>query len=104
VWDRANRLGLIGSSSGSSSSTGPPPLDVRLMCESDVERIGAMLVEQQPAAAIIDSIQTMRLAQLPSRPGTVTQVRWWGGGEGWCSEPAPARLFKHGSLGAPTDA
>lgn len=64
VWERAKRLGLVSRS-----------LDVRLVAENKVERIGAVMAELRPAAVIVDSIQTVLLADVPSRPGSVTQVR-----------------------------
>ena len=59
---RARRLGL---------SHAP----VRLGAETDVTQILEMLEAEQPAVAIIDSIQTVYHPELQSAPGTVVQVR-----------------------------
>jgi len=59
---RSRRLGLDGS-------------QVRVMAEIQLERILATLETQQPAIAVIDSIQTVYSEQLSSAPGSVAQVR-----------------------------
>ncbi len=59
---RSRRLGLDGS-------------QVKVMAEIQLEKILATLQEQQPAVAVIDSIQTVYSDQLTSAPGSVSQVR-----------------------------
>ena len=59
---RARRLGLSGER-------------VRVMAEIHLERILATLDAEQPAFAVIDSIQTLYSEQLTSAPGSVAQVR-----------------------------
>ena len=54
---------------------GPFEGDIRFLCETDLEQILAILKEEKPAAAVIDSIQTMYAPQAASAPGSVTQVR-----------------------------
>ncbi|NIR31182.1 MAG: DNA repair protein RadA [Gammaproteobacteria bacterium] len=59
---RARRLGLeIGG--------------LRLLAETQVERILDLAGEERPGVVVIDSIQTMYTEQLPSAPGGVGQVR-----------------------------
>jgi DNA repair protein RadA/Sms len=59
---RSRRLGLSGEA-------------VRVMAEISLERILATLQSEQPAFAVIDSIQTLYSEQLSSAPGSVAQVR-----------------------------
>jgi DNA repair protein RadA/Sms len=59
---RARRLGIDGK-------------DVRLLAEIALERIQAVLSEEKPAVAVIDSIQTLYSSELQSAPGSVAQVR-----------------------------
>jgi DNA repair protein RadA/Sms len=59
---RARRLGLEGSR-------------VQVLAEIQLEKIQATLAAQQPAVAVIDSIQTLYSEQLSSAPGSVAQVR-----------------------------
>jgi DNA repair protein RadA/Sms len=59
---RARRLGLDGSR-------------VRVLAEINLEKILATLDAEQPAVAVIDSIQTLYSEQLTSAPGSVAQVR-----------------------------
>ena len=59
---RATRLGIDGKR-------------LLLYPETDLEQVLAALDAAKPALAIIDSIQTMSLADLPSAAGSVTQVR-----------------------------
>ena len=49
--------------------------DIRFLCETNLEQILAILREEKPAVAVIDSIQTMYAPQAASAPGSVTQVR-----------------------------
>ena len=59
---RARRLGLTGRA-------------VRVLAEIHLEKILAALEAEQPALAVIDSIQTLYSEQLTSAPGSVAQVR-----------------------------
>ena len=59
---RARRLGITGS-------------QVAVLAEIQLEKIIATLAAQQPAVAVIDSIQTVYSDQLTSAPGSVAQVR-----------------------------
>ncbi len=59
---RAKRLGITGS-------------QVNVLAEIQLEKILATLAAQQPAVAVIDSIQTVYSDQLTSAPGSVAQVR-----------------------------
>ena len=59
---RARRLGITGS-------------QVAVLAEIQLEKILATLAAQQPAVAVIDSIQTVYSDQLTSAPGSVAQVR-----------------------------
>jgi DNA repair protein RadA len=62
VTMRARRLGL-------------PDQTLQLLAETHVERITALAAEEQPEVMVIDSIQTMSVADIQSAPGGVTQVR-----------------------------
>ena len=46
-----------------------------VLCETDVATVIASLYAEKPDILIIDSIQTMNLAEVASSPGSVTQVR-----------------------------
>jgi len=59
---RAKRLGLSGAS-------------VDLFAEIRLEAIQSALLEQKPAVAVIDSIQTVYSSELSAAPGSVSQVR-----------------------------
>ncbi|KKW69116.1 DNA repair protein RadA [Lampropedia cohaerens] len=59
---RARRLGL-------------PDSQVPILTETQLERILTALDKQQPAVAVIDSIQTLFSDQLTAAPGSVSQVR-----------------------------
>ena len=59
---RSRRLGLDGS-------------QVNVLAEIQLEKILSTLHSQQPAIAVIDSIQTVYSEQLTSAPGSVAQVR-----------------------------
>ena len=48
---------------------------LRIMTETDVAGICAYIRQNRPEIVLIDSIQTMHLAELSSSSGTVTQVR-----------------------------
>jgi len=49
--------------------------DLWLLAECDLERIEEQIVELRPAAVGIDSVQTLRTAEVPSGAGGVVQVR-----------------------------
>jgi DNA repair protein RadA/Sms len=59
---RSRRLGLDSS-------------QVKVLAEIQLEKIQATINAQQPAVAVIDSIQTVYSDQLTSAPGSVAQVR-----------------------------
>jgi DNA repair protein RadA/Sms len=59
---RAERLGVDGG-------------DVRVVADTDAERVAATAAAERPSAVIVDSIQAVRHAALTSSPGTVSQVR-----------------------------
>ncbi len=46
-----------------------------LMAETQIESICAAVTKEQPKVVVIDSIQTMQIAEIQSAPGSVTQVR-----------------------------
>ena len=46
-----------------------------VLCETDVQAILEAMYSQKPDILIVDSIQTMSLAEIASSPGSVTQVR-----------------------------
>ena len=46
-----------------------------IMCNTDVESITEYIRVNKPGLVIVDSIQTMSIAELNSSPGSVTQVR-----------------------------
>ncbi len=48
---------------------------LHVLCETDAERILAAAGELSPRALAVDSIQTLHLPDVPSAPGSVTQVR-----------------------------
>lgn len=59
---RADRLGVSGD-------------NLRLLCENDLGTVLSWMQSEKPDVAIIDSIQTMSMAELDSAPGSLTQVR-----------------------------
>ena len=63
---RARRLGL---------AAGPVGDAVRVLAETDVERIVEEAREMRPALLIVDSIQTVTMEELTGPPGSVGQVR-----------------------------
>ncbi len=54
---------------------GPHALAVPVLAETDLDCVIATLAAQRPAVCVLDSVQTLRCAQLTSAPGTVGQVR-----------------------------
>jgi DNA repair protein RadA/Sms len=63
---RAERLG---------SGPDNPALEVPVLAENDLESILATLAAEAPEACVIDSVQTLRSAELSGAPGSVGQVR-----------------------------
>jgi DNA repair protein RadA/Sms len=63
---RAERLG---------SGPSRPALDVPILAETDLDIVLDTLAEQAPQACVIDSVQTLRAADLSGAPGSVGQVR-----------------------------
>ena len=59
---RADRLGLAASG-------------LRLLADIEVDRILAAAARERPRVMVIDSVQTVYTDQLPSAPGSVSQVR-----------------------------
>jgi DNA repair protein RadA/Sms len=59
---RARRLGCTGAR-------------VRLLAESDVDTVIATIEAERPSLVVIDSVQTLRDADAPGPPGSVSQVR-----------------------------
>ncbi|MBP3936262.1 MAG: DNA repair protein RadA [Clostridia bacterium] len=59
---RAERLGVSGD-------------NLSLLCENDLGTVLSWMQSEKPDVAIIDSIQTMNMAELASAPGSLTQVR-----------------------------
>ncbi|TPW12951.1 MAG: DNA repair protein RadA/Sm, partial [bacterium] len=72
---------LLGGDPGIGKSTlllqrlGAIPDGLFVVAETDLGAVLDLLVERAPTVAIIDSIQTMRHAELGSIPGSVAQVR-----------------------------
>jgi DNA repair protein RadA/Sms len=52
-----------------------PALQLGVLAEIGLEKILAVLTEQKPAVAVVDSIQTIYSEALQSAPGSVAQVR-----------------------------
>ena len=52
-----------------------PDENLLLLAETQVEAICAVAQEEMPAMLVVDSIQTMQLAEVNSAPGSVSQVR-----------------------------
>jgi DNA repair protein RadA/Sms len=48
---------------------------VQILAETDLDSILAVAEQQHPALLVVDSIQTMQLAAVPSAAGAVTQLR-----------------------------
>ncbi len=53
-----------------------PAVNLKLICETNVEKIIAALNKAKPALVIIDSIQTVYAAMLPSEAGSINQIRY----------------------------
>ncbi|MBI5451224.1 MAG: DNA repair protein RadA [Gammaproteobacteria bacterium] len=54
---------------------GVPSARLRLLSETQVERILALAIQEQPKVIVIDSIQTVYTSEVQSTPGAVSQVR-----------------------------
>jgi DNA repair protein RadA/Sms len=54
---------------------GGPPQGLSVLAETDVDRILDAMERSVPAAAVIDSVQTLFSSDIGSAPGTVSQVR-----------------------------
>jgi DNA repair protein RadA/Sms len=54
---------------------GPTALAVPVLAETDLDAVLDTLGEQVPQACVIDSVQTLRAADMSSAPGSVAQVR-----------------------------
>jgi DNA repair protein RadA/Sms len=54
---------------------GAAALEVPVLAETDLDTVLDTLGEQAPRACVIDSVQTLRVADMSSAPGSVAQVR-----------------------------
>jgi DNA repair protein RadA/Sms len=54
---------------------GAAALEVPVLAETDLDTVLETLSEQAPRACVIDSVQTLRVADMSSAPGSVAQVR-----------------------------
>jgi DNA repair protein RadA/Sms len=72
---RAERLDLDPAHSAHSAHSTNPALDVPILAETDLDAVLATLVEDVPRVCVIDSVQTLRAAELGGSPGAVGQVR-----------------------------
>ncbi len=59
---RAARVGAVSS-------------ELRFYCETDLDRITEVLLEEKPELVVIDSIQTMNNSSVDAAPGSISQVR-----------------------------
>lgn len=66
MWERAKRLGVL--------DPEHQHLDLHLVSLSNLQDIADQIVDVQPAALIVDSIQTVVVPELKARAGSVTQV------------------------------
>ncbi|HEX3693584.1 MAG TPA: DNA repair protein RadA [Solirubrobacteraceae bacterium] len=53
----------------------PTALDVPVLAETDLDAVLDTIAAHEPAVCVIDSVQTLRCAQLSGAPGSVGQVR-----------------------------
>ncbi len=79
---RAERLVLAGLPSategpgtGSPSEGARPALQVPVLAETDLDAVLEVLATHAPAVCVIDSVQTLRTADMTGAPGSVGQVR-----------------------------
>ncbi|MBQ8199885.1 MAG: DNA repair protein RadA [Lachnospiraceae bacterium] len=49
--------------------------DVKLFCETDLDRVETVILNEKPQVVVIDSIQTMFCERVSAAPGSVSQVR-----------------------------
>ncbi len=49
--------------------------ELRFLCETDLDRITELLLEEKPELVVIDSIQTMYNGSVDAAPGSISQVR-----------------------------
>ncbi len=66
---RAERLATV------DGAPANPALDVPILAETELESVLATLASVRPAVCVIDSVQTLRSAELSGAPGSVGQVR-----------------------------
>ena len=66
---------LAGSASVAAAPVENPALRVPILAETELETVLDVLAEQAPEACVIDSVQTLRCAELAGAPGSVGQVR-----------------------------
>ena len=59
---RAGRIGKVGE-------------QLKFYCETDLDRITEVLLEEKPELAVIDSIQTMNNSSVDAAPGSISQIR-----------------------------
>ncbi len=57
------------------SRLGPIPSSLVVLDDTTVDTIVSTLAAERPAVAVIDSIQTLRVAHIDASPGSVSQVR-----------------------------
>ncbi len=57
------------------SRVGSVSPELRFLCETDLDRITELLLEEQPELVVIDSIQTMYNGSVDAAPGSISQVR-----------------------------
>jgi DNA repair protein RadA/Sms len=67
---RAERL-----TDGQGAAASSPALEVPILAETDLEAVLAVLAATRPRVCVIDSVQTLRSAELSGAPGSVGQVR-----------------------------
>jgi DNA repair protein RadA/Sms len=60
---------------GGGGSDSNPALEVPVLAETDLDCVIATLEQQAPDVCVLDSVQTLRAADLGGAPGTVGQVR-----------------------------
>ncbi len=49
--------------------------EVKLLCETDLDRVETVIMNEKPEIVVIDSIQTMFCERVSAAPGSVSQVR-----------------------------
>ncbi|HUB74400.1 MAG TPA: DNA repair protein RadA [Solirubrobacteraceae bacterium] len=60
---------------GAGGGAGGAALDVPVLAETDLDAVLGTLAEHAPRVCVIDSVQTLRAAELAGAPGSVGQVR-----------------------------